>query len=79
MNKKYEYKGNIYCEDDLSDEIYNYGGDLDDLYFDLLRNNDVEETTYYSAKDACSSEEYYEDYKDLIESEFSDLEVKENE
>ena len=31
MNEKYEYNGNIYCEDDLSDEIYNYGGDLDDL------------------------------------------------
>ena len=28
MNKKYEYNGNIYCEDDLSEEIYNYGGDL---------------------------------------------------
>lgn len=36
MNKKYEYNGNIYCEDDLSEEIYNYGGDLDDLFFDLL-------------------------------------------
>lgn len=23
MNKKYEYNGNIYCEDDLSEEIYN--------------------------------------------------------
>lgn len=32
MNKKYEYNGNIYCEDDLSEEIYNYGGDLDDLF-----------------------------------------------
>lgn len=55
MNKKYEYNGNIYCEDDLSEEIYNYGGDLDDLFYDLLRNKDIEETTYYSAKGACSS------------------------
>lgn len=57
MNKKYEYNGNIYCEDDLSEEIYNYGGDLDDLFSDLLRNQDIEEITYYSAKDACSSDE----------------------
>lgn len=28
MNKKYEYGGLIYCEDDLSEEIDNYGGDL---------------------------------------------------
>lgn len=66
MNKKYEYNGNIYCEDDLSEEIYNYGGDLDDLFSDLLRNKDIEETTYYSAKGACSSDEYYEHYKDEI-------------
>ena len=30
-----------------------------------IRNQDIEETTYYSAKDACSSDEYYEDYKEL--------------
>lgn len=70
MNKKYEYNGNIYCEDDLSEEIYNYGGDLDDLFSDLLRNKDIEETTYYSAKGACSSDEYYEDYKELIKEEY---------
>lgn len=35
MNKKYEYNGNIYCEDDLSEEIDNYGGDLYDLYWSL--------------------------------------------
>lgn len=76
MNKKYEYNGNIYCEDDLSEEIYNYGGDLDDLFFDLLRNKDIEETTYYSAKDACSSDEYYEDYKELIKEEYEKLGIE---
>ena len=28
MNKRYSYNGMIYCEDDLSEEIENYGGDL---------------------------------------------------
>lgn len=79
MNKRYEYGGLIYCEDDLSEEIDNYGGDLDDLFFDLLRNKDIEEITYYHAKDACSSDECYEDYKDLIETEFCELEVEEDE
>ena len=75
MNKKYEYNGNIYCEDDLSEEIYNYGGDLDDLFSDLLRNKDIEETTYYSAKGTCSSDECYEDYKELIKDILANCEV----
>ena len=76
MNKKYLYNGNIYCEDDLSYEIYNYGGDLYDLFFDLLRNKDIEETTYYYVKDACSSGEYYEDYKELIKEEYEKLGIE---
>lgn len=76
MNKKYYYNGMIYCEDDLSLEINNYGGDLDELFFDLLRNKDVEKTTYYSAKDACSSDECYEDYKELIKKEHEKLGIE---
>lgn len=30
-NERYEYKGLIYCEDDISDEFNNYGGNLFDL------------------------------------------------
>lgn len=33
MSKKYEYDEKIYCDDDLSEEIENYGGDLYDLFF----------------------------------------------
>lgn len=76
MNKRYEYGELIYCEDDLSEQIDNYGGDLDDLFFDLLINKDIEETTYYSAKDACSSDEYYEDYKELIKEEYEKLGIE---
>jgi hypothetical protein len=43
---------------------------------DLLRNKDIEETTYYSAKGACSSDEYYEDYKELIKEEYEKLGIE---
>ena len=76
MNKKYEYNGNIYCEDDLSEEIDNYGGDLDDLFFQLCRDGKAGSNTFYYARE---SSELYEDYEDLIETEFSDLEVEEDE
>lgn len=77
MNKRYEYNGNIYCEDDLSEEIDNYGGDLYDLYFELKRDRVVDEYTVYYITDCAT--ETYDSAEELIESEFSDLEVKENE
>lgn len=76
MNKRYEYCELIYCEDDLSEEIDNYGGNLHDMFLELQRNDRVDCAEIYYAKE---SSEPYEDYEDLIESEFSDLEVKENE
>lgn len=77
MNKKYEYNGMIYCEDDLSLEIDNYGGDLYDLYFELKRDRVVDECTYYYITDGAT--EAYDSAEELVEKEFSDLEVKENE
>lgn len=82
MNKRYEYGGLIYCEDDLSLEIDNYGGSLFDLYWSLKEAGVVDEITYYYISyeyENCEHYKNYEDYEDLIESEFSDLEVKENE
>lgn len=76
MNKKYEYGGLIYCEDDLSLEIDNYGGTLYDLFISLESDGKAGSTFVYYAKE---SSEPYEDYEDLIESEFSGLEVDENE
>lgn len=35
MNKRYEHGGLIYCEDDLDEEIDNYGGSLYDLFVSL--------------------------------------------
>ena len=76
MNKRYEYDGFIYCEDDLSQQIGNYGGDLYELYVELSHDNLADDVTYYYATDGTNS---YETCEGLIESEFSDLEVKENE
>lgn len=76
MNKRYEYGGLIYCEDDLSLEIDNYGGDLYELYVALSHDNLVNDVTYYYVTDGTTD---YDTYEELIESEFSVLEVNENE
>lgn len=75
MNKKYEYNGKIYCENDLSLEIDNYGGDLYDLYLALSHDDLANDVTYYYVTDGTND---YESYEELIESEFSELEVEEN-
>ena len=74
MNKKYEYGGLIYCEDDLSEKIDNYGGSLYDLFYNLESDG---RAGYAEVYYKTESNEPYEDYEDLIESEFSDLEVSE--
>lgn len=76
MNKRYEYGGLIYCEDDLSLEIDNYGGDLYKLYVALSHDDLVNDVTYYYVTDGTTD---YDTYEELIESEFSALEVNENE
>lgn len=81
VSKRYEYSGKIYCEDNLSKEVDNYGGGLYNLYLalshDHLTNEKNEENvTYYYAMDGAYD---YENYYDLIELEFADLEVNEYE
>lgn len=76
MNKRYEYGGLIYCEDDLSLEIDNYGGDLYELYVALSHDDLVNDVIYYYVTDGITD---YDTYEELIESEFSALEVNENE
>lgn len=48
--KKYLYNNEIYCDEDLSEEIDNYGGDLDFLIYQLEKHKIVEQfesvTTY---------------------------------
>ena len=76
MNKKYEYNGMIYCEDDLSEQIDNYGGDLYDLFLTLETDGKAGRAKIYYRKE---TDEPYEDYEDLIKTEFCELEVGENE
>ena len=71
--KKYEYNGMIYCDEDLSCEIDNYGGDLYDLYYALEEAHEVSECTYYYSQD---NPKYYDSMEDLIEGEFDYLEVE---
>lgn len=77
VSKKYEYDGKIYCEDNLSKEVDNYGGNIYDLYIALSRDHLANEkndgdVTYYYAMDGAYD---YENYYDLIELDFGDLEV----
>lgn len=74
MSKKYEYDEKIYCDDDLSEEIENYGGDLYDLFFLLRNNGEASEVTYYFI--SGDPENYYEDIDKFIENEFGELEVE---
>lgn len=76
MNKKIRIRWLIYCEDDLSLEIDNYGGDLYELYVALSHDDLVNDVTYYYVTDGTTD---YDTYEELIESEFSVLEVNENE
>lgn len=82
MNKKYEYNGKIYCKDDLSNQIDNYGGNLYELFSELEADDRAESVVMYRSidEDGGENNEYiYEGIQHCIEEEFSDLEVKENE
>lgn len=63
MNKKYEYCRKIYCKDDLSEEIDNYGGDLYDLFLTLESDGKAGRAKIYYRKE---TDEPYEDYKETI-------------
>lgn len=74
--KKYEYKGKIYCDEDLCCEIDNYGGNLYDLYFALQSDGKAHECTWYYS-DPESINDYYDSPEELIEEKFYMLEVEE--
>ncbi len=73
---KYEYNGRIYCDEDLSDTIGNYGGNTTDLYAALKEDGKAGVTIPLFYRQSLESL-YYSSIKELIENEFSDLEVKE--
>ena len=77
MNKRYKYNGKIYCDDNLSEEIENYGGDLYDLFFSLRNNGEASEVTYYYSP--YNPENYYDSIEELMENEYEEFEVNEDE
>ena len=81
MNKRYEYCGFIYCEDDLSKEIDNYGGDLYELFSELEADDRAESVVMFRSidEDGEDGKYIYGSIEYCLEKEFSDLEVKENE
>ena len=80
MNKKYEYNKKIYCKDDLSNQIDNYGGDLYELFSELEADDRAESVVMFRSidEDGENGEYIYGEIRYLLEKEFSDLEVKEN-
>ena len=72
MAKRYKYENQIYCEDDLSEEIDNYGGDLFDLYWELKVAGEAVEWTHYAASGEPGHT--YDSHEELIEKEFGYLE-----
>lgn len=81
MNKKYEYNGKIYCKDDLSNQIDNYGGNLYDLFSELEADDRAESVVMYRSidEDGENGEYIYGCIQYCLEKEFSELEVGENE
>lgn len=81
MNKRYEYNRKIYCKDDLSNQIDNYGGDLYDLFSELEADERAESVVMFRSidEDEENGKYIYGSIQYCIEKEFSDLEVKENE
>lgn len=81
MNKKYEYNGNIYCKDDLSNQIDNYGGDLYELFSELEADDRAESVVMFRSidEDGEDGKYIYGSIEYCLEEEFNDLEVKENE
>lgn len=77
-NERYEYKGLIYCEEDISDEFNNYGGNFLDLYYELRRDRKVsEETRYYINSDYFNDVDncYYDSEEELVEKNYEKLGV----
>ena len=72
MAKRYKFQDQVYCEDDLSEEIDNYGGELFDLYWDLKVAGHATEWTSYAS--TGNPEKVYDSAEELIEKEFADLE-----
>lgn len=72
MNKRYEYNGMIYCKDDLSNQIDNYGGDLYELFSELEADDRAESVVMFRSiyEDGENNEYIYGSIEYCLEKEF---------
>lgn len=77
MEKVYEYKGKKYCEIDISMKDDTYGGDLFDFYWVLRKDGLASEYTFYYCPE--NPEDQYDSAEELIEAEFDDWAIGEEE
>ena len=64
MDKVYEYNGDHYCEEDISDWDEKQVGDLDDLWYAMCESGDYCESTFY-----CSHNYTYDSKEELFDGE----------
>lgn len=64
--KKYLFNGKIYCDEDLSEKIDNYGGSEYDLCWDMQEAHIIREETYFYCPESAES---YSDFEDFMERE----------
>ena len=68
--KKYLFNGKVYCEEDLSEQIDNYGGDLTWLRFAMEDQKIIQEITLLYCPDDGETYDYFEDFLDLCGEEY---------
>lgn len=62
--KKYLFNGKVYCEENLSEQIDNYGGDLGDLRWEMQDAGILREVTkFYCTYDG----EIYDRFRDFLD------------
>lgn len=71
--KIYEYNGKHYCDKDISETDDLYEGDLYDMYWEMRKNLDAYENTYYYVQDGDVDGRVYESAEDMIAAECEDM------
>ena len=68
--KKYLFNGKVYCEEDLSEQIDNYGGDLGDLRWEMQDAGIIQEVTLFYCPDDVETYDYFEDFLEQCSEEY---------
>ena len=71
--KKYLFNGKVYCEENLSKEIDNYGGDLGDLRWEMQDAGIIQEVTLFYCPDSGETYDYFGDFLDLYGEDYCEV------